>query len=184
MIKNLIKAKKDAADSKQDVPAALASKKTAQKKFLIKMVGITGATLLITYGVYLLFSPHKGGIAYGTCLTFLQSHTRYPDTIKLNSVEYLEQGASIRIWYSQIDSFGQYRLEPIQCYFRAAQQEDISKYGAVPFVVEKIKLNKLDIENDEIDSFNKSILGIVANPPDLILPYPLPTALDELYGRH
>ncbi len=157
-------------------------KEKRKKKRKLQIKGVI-ALAVIGFGAYAydwLFSPRQGGMAFGVCKVFIEGHVRYPNTLQLNSVEYLEGGASIRIWYTQIDSFGEYRLEAAQCFFRAPKEEDVAKYGVTPFVLQKISIDRQDIEPKEIERINKTITTIMAYPPSLDLPYPLSDTLKNL----
>lgn len=125
---------------------------------------------LLGYGIYWLFMPYKGGMAYGLCKVFLELNIRYPQTIRYSTVE--EFDSSVRIWYTQVDSFGEYRLEPIQCFFKPDDQ-----YGSV---FEKVTINRRLVDQEIVDDFNKTLPILFAYPPDLTAPTPLPDSLKDL----
>ena len=131
---------------------------------------ILGVIALLGYGIYLLFVPYKGTMAFGICKVFLELNTQYPQTLRLSTVE--ELGMSVRIWYTQTDSFGEYRLEPLQCYFKPDDT-----YG---FILDKVTLSRREVDPLLVSEFNKSIPTILAHPPDLTLPIPLPDSLQDL----
>ncbi len=144
-------------------------KKKLRKK-QIKRGGIGTLALLFIYWVYTLFIPYEGTMAFGICKVFLELNVRYPNTLRISTVE--ETGTSVRIWYTQTDSFGEYRMEPIQCYFKPDE-----KYG---FILEKITIRRREVDPQRIENFNRILPVIFKYPPDLMLPTPLPDSLDGL----
>ncbi len=144
-------------------------KKKLRKK-QIKRGGIGTLALLFIYWVYTLFIPYEGTMAFGICKVFLELNVRYPNTLRIGTVE--ETGTSVRIWYTQTDSFGEYRMEPIQCYFKPDE-----KYG---FILEKITIRRREVDPQRIENFNRILPVIFKYPPDLTLPTPLPDSLDGL----
>jgi hypothetical protein len=146
-----------------------------KRKKMIFRGGIGGVVLLIFGGLYMLSFPQQGTMAYGLCKTFLELNVRYPGTLHLSEVEMFTTSA--RIWYAQVDSFGEYRLEPIQCYFKPDETEQ------VPFVMEKAYYSTTDlrpVEPKKIAEFNRSLPVLFANPPNLDLPWKLPDSLGDL----
>ena len=144
-------------------------KKRARKKNI--KYGAGGlVTVMLSYIIYLLFIPYTGTNAFGLCKTFLELKVRYPHTLYLSTVE--ELGSSIRIWYTQIDSFGEYRMEPIRCYFK---QDDT--YG---MALEKVTIRRRQLDAKIVEDFNRSIGIILAVQPDLTVPAPLPDSLKGL----
>lgn len=149
--------------------------KQKKKKSLMVRSGIAAVILLLGYFIYGLFTPYKGGIHFGICKTFLERYVTFPSTLTLNSFE--EFSDSIRIWHMHIDAFGQYRMEPIQCWFSQDQATGYLK-------LDRVTIKRREIEPEVIEQFNKSIPSIYANPPDLTLPYPLSDDLKNLHYEH
>lgn len=144
-------------------------KKKLRKKQM-KQGGGALIVLLLIYGIHLGLKPFEGTMAYGICKVFLELNVRYPNTLRISTVE--EMGASVRIWYTQTDSFGAYRMEPIQCYYKADE-----KLG---FILDKITIRRKELDPEIIDRFNAILPVIFANPPDLIYPAPLADSLEGL----
>ncbi len=149
-----------------------------KKKKTRKRSIIGGSFTAFVLLVYYLLIPYEGGITYGVCKVFLESQVRYPHLLRISTVD--DFGNSVRIWYTQVDSFGEYRLEPIQCFYRHTTEEDMVKYGPTSFVVDKVTVNRREIDQDIVERFNTSIVSIVANPPDLTLPSPIPDSLKDM----
>lgn len=151
-----------------------ALKKKKQRKRLI----IAGVVCVLSYGVWWLFKPWQGGITFGVCKVFLELYVQNPRSLRLSTVD--DFGDTVRIWFTQVDSFGEYRMEPIQCHFRHATPEDQLKYGNVSFVLDKVTVSRRELDPQRVARFNAAIPGIVANPPDMTLPTPLADSLQGL----
>ena len=108
-------------------------------------------------------------MAFGICKVFLELNVRYPNTLRINTVE--EIGTFVRIWYTQTDSFGEYRMEPIQCYYKPDE-----KLG---FILDKVTVRRREVDPEKVNRFNKTIPIILQYPPDLTLPTPLPDSLNN-----
>lgn len=150
--------------------SAISEKKARQKKQRIRIAGALAGVLFFAWAGWYLFAPFKGGMDFGLCKVFVQLNVRYPQTIHFSKVENF--GNSIRIWYAHMDSFGEYRLEPIQCTFTQGENGQL--------MVDKITISRREIPQERIDAFNRSVPAIYANPPDLTYPSPLPDSLRDL----
>ncbi len=148
------------------------SKKDAKRKTRIKQGGLLAFLAFLGYAIYFLFfATYQGTMAFGVCKVFLELNVRFPQHLRLSTVEEFE--TSVRIWYTQLDSFGEYRLEPMQCYFRADEE--------LGFVLDKVTVRRRQVDPDRVASFNKTLPVILANPPDLT--YPIPIS-DNLRNMH
>jgi hypothetical protein len=159
----------------EQIDAALASssiqvKRNAERKKQFKY-GAIGAGILIVGGVvYLGLQPFQGTMAFGICKVFLEGTTRFPQYLRLSTVEEFE--TSVRIWYTQVDSFGATRMEPIQCYYKQDPERGT--------IVDKVLINRRDVDPKVVDNFNRALPAILGYPPDLTIPYPLPDSLQDL----
>ena len=165
-VKNSAEEEIDSAIEKSKVKA----EKSKLMKLRLKVGGAIGGVVVVGALIFMLFLPAQGTMAFGLCKIFIELNSQYPQTIRLSTVE--EVGLSVRIWFTQVDSFGEYRLEPMQCYFK---QDD--KLG---FILDKVTINRREIDPEIIARFNTSIPVILQNPPDLSLPNALPDSLDSL----
>lgn len=161
--------------TQDEIEAALARSKLAEaekakKKKMFKLGGSVAGIALIGWAGYYLFKPYEAGMTYGICKTFLELHVQFPQDLRLSTVDDL--GASVRIWYTQLDAFGEYRMESIQCYFRP---DDVT--GAA---LEKVTINRREVDPKEVEEFNESIGVVLAAPLDLTIPKPLPDSLENL----
>jgi hypothetical protein len=158
----------------KEIEAVVASsdaKKAAdiKKKFQMKAGGAAAAFLVISLLVYMAMQPSKGSMAYGICKTFIELNVRFPTTLRLSTVE--ELGSSVRIWFTSSDTFGSYRLELIQCHYKA------DPTGQVPFMLERIVRNRRELDSSAVERFNRVLPALFANPPDLTLPTPITDSL-------
>ncbi len=166
-------AEKSAAEKQIDEAlgrSAIKVEKDLLRKKRIKMGSWGAGALALCYVVFLLFKPFEGGMPFGICKVFLEQRVRYPHELRLSTVEEFE--TSVRIWYTQVDAFGEYRMEPIQCYFK--QDETFG------FVLDKVTVNRRELDQKIIDDFNRAFGAVLAVPIDLTLPTPLPDSLADL----
>lgn len=151
--------------------SALVLKNKEERKFQMKIAAGVGVFLVLSYGVWwLFFSNYYGTRGFGICRTFLELNVQYPSLLRISTVELFD--ASVRIWYTQYDSYGDYRLEPIQCYFKIADD------GAVS--VERILMSRREVDPKKVEKFNVLVPMLLANPPDLTLPDPIPDSLADI----
>ena len=125
---------------------------------------------LFTWAGFYLFAPYKAGITYGICKTYLELNVQFPQDLRISTVDDL--GSSVRIWYTQVDAFGEYRMESIHCHYRA---DEVT--GAA---LDKITINRREVNPARVTEFNKILPVIINSPPDLTIPYPLPDSLENL----
>lgn len=146
-------------------------RKTRARKILYKRGGVIGGLLLLAYGIYFLFIPYKGTMAFGICKVFLERYVTYPSMLEYNSIETFDK--STRIWFFQTDSFGDTRMEGIRCYYRPDP--------VMGSALERVTISRRPIDQDVVDRFNKTIPAILANPPDLTIPWPKGETLEGLH---
>lgn len=152
--------------------SAIRKERDVTRKKIFKRGIIVGVVLLLSYGIHLLFKPFQGTMAFGICKTYVELNVRFPETVYISDIEAFP--ASVRLWYVQTDSFGAYRMEPIQCYFKP------DPAGVVPFILDKIVIRRREIEPELVTRFNKVLPALFANPPDLTLPALLQDSLQDL----
>jgi hypothetical protein len=152
--------------------------KALQKKKKRNRMFMLGGAVLFMGAMYYLFKPFEGGITYGICKTFLELYVQNPRSLRLSTVD--DFGDNVRIWFTQVDSFGEYRMEPIQCYFRYSTDADKKKYGEVSVVLDKVTVSRRELDPELVARFNPAIIGIIQNPPSLILPTALDDSLEDL----
>jgi hypothetical protein len=139
-----------------------------KKKFRQAMAGV--GVILIAFIIYYGLKPFEGSRAFGVCRLFLEGSVTYPQHLRLSTVETFE--TFVRIWYTQVDSFGEYRLEPIQCYFKKDPERGT--------ILEKVLINRREVPASKVENFNRAMPAIVRLEMDLVLPKRLPDNLQEL----
>lgn len=131
---------------------------------LLSILGVLG------YGYYIFTMPVVGSIGFGMCKVFLERWVEYPSSLRLSEIK--EFRDSVRIWYIQTDSFGQYRMEPIQCFYANTPERG--------FHMEKITINRRDLEPQVVNDFNRSMPSIRMVEEYLHIPYPLPDNIADM----
>lgn len=150
--------------------SSIQTKKLARRRARFYVAIGAGIMMLMAYGVYWLFKPYEGGLAFGICKVFLEGTVRYPTHLHLSTVEEFE--TSVRIWYTQIDSFGEYRMEPIQCYYKNDPE--------LGTVIDRVTINRREVDPRTVENFNRALDSVAAFPIDLRMPSPLPDSLQDL----
>lgn len=143
-------------------PLAEKKKKLRKKRFRQGILAIIAG--FFVYVGYWLFKPYEFGMEYGVCKTFIELNVPYPTTIYYSEI--IPFGNSIRIWYSYSDTFGKFRLEPVQCFFGAHEQFGMG--------VTRITVGRREVDPEIVARFNNSLSAIFAYPPELVWPAPLP----------
>jgi len=153
----------------EDEEEDLAGKKEDGNNKIILFSGIGGLLLIVVMSVYACM-PKKGSILYGICSAYLNQTVTYPHTLRHSMVE--QYPRAVRIYYTHVDPFGQYKLEMVECSFYMDQEKGIQ--------VDEILQNRKEIDQAIVDEFNVSVGAIVAADPDLTLPPPMPHAIEGL----
>ena len=148
----------------------VAARKRKKRVGHFKKVGIAIMALILGYGIYLLFKPFQGSMLFGICKVFLEQQVQFPHTLRLSVAQEFQQSA--RIWYSHVDAFGAYRLEPMECFY-IPDEVTGAKF-------EYVTVGRRQLDPDIIERFNRSIPVILQNPPDLTLPQGFPDTLNAL----
>lgn len=151
--------------------SALAEKKRKQKKKQKKQIILVSILLIFGYMFYWLVKPYQSGMPYGICKVFIELYVPYPHTVHFSEVEQFSD--SVRVWFSKIDGFGEYTLEPMQCYFKPPDNGNA-------FQLDRITIGRREIDPYLVEQFNKSIPVIVAFPPDLTYPTAIPDSLEGM----
>lgn len=144
----------------------------ARRKNMFKYGGLALAVLIVGWISYYLFAPFKGGMWFGTCRVFLEMNVQYPSTLQLSSVEQLAAEKFVRIWYTNTDAFGSYRMENIKCSF-----EDDPVTG---FKLKEVSINRVTVDPAKIVAFNKILPVVFESGVDLTYPRPFRDALGNI----
>ena len=163
-------------DDKHDEIAEIVSQSVlrknieAMKKKRKQLMIAAPIVAVIGYLTWWFNTPYYAGLDYGFCKVFLELNVQYPDHLHLSEIE--QKRDFVRIWYMQTDSFGQERLENIECYH--GQDPELGYY------ISKVRVDRREIDPAKVERFNKSLSTIVAHPPDLAYPIPLRDALGNI----
>ena len=147
-------------------------KKRKKKKKNIKII-IISIIVILTLGVKWLLKPFKESAEYGICRSFIELHVPYPHTIYVSEIKPTRDGG-LKIWYTHIDAFGEYRLEDYQCKIATNEKTGMPE-------LQYIKMHKVDLEPGKIKHLNNAMPYFVANPLILDWPTPLPDSLNDLH---
>jgi len=98
-----------------------------QDKLLTTKNIILGSVVIVVllFGsmLYQSFAPKQANILYSICSSFIELHVTFPQNIRQTYIELYRK--SVRIYYTQTDSFGQERMETIECSFFQDPQKGI-----------------------------------------------------------
>ncbi len=169
------KIKSDVSSIQEEINQSLAEgsagvKRKAKLKSSIK-IALWGIGLLFILWAYnWLFTAKKGGMGFGLCKVFLELQVQYPPELRLSYVRPLS--STMRIWYVQRDAFGQTRFDAMDCKFMKDPERGM--------ILDKVSINRREMDPDIITKFNMSIPAIMAYPPDLTYPQGLPDSIKQL----
>jgi hypothetical protein len=141
------KAKRPSRFQKQDI-----------EKF-IKYGFAAGALLLVVLMVYSC-QPRKGPMGYGICSTFLEVNTVYPHTLHHTDVEF--SNTAVRIYFSNIDAFGEFKHEMIECTFGPDEKMGMK--------LTDVKRNRRSVDSKLVRDFNLTLPTVMSSEPYLVLP--------------
>ncbi len=139
-----------------------AEKKKKRKKTIIWSV-VLSFVAFISYSVYWLFKPYMAYADYGICKTFVELNVSYPHTIEVNEMSYTRDG-SMRMWYTHIDAFGEFRMEQFVCSFEYDQAGNVSR-------VKNVKIGKVNMDAEKLEHLNNALPYFYENPVILAWPY-------------
>ncbi len=122
--------------------------------------GAAGVFLLLSVLLFFGCQPKEGPISFGICSVFLEMDTPYPQTLNYTDLE--GSPSSVRIYYTSVDPFGEYKREMIECNFGTTKAGNLK--------VTKIERNRRPVEQKKVDEFNKILPTVIASDPYRIMP--------------
>lgn len=122
--------------------------------------GALGIALLIAVLAIYSCQPKKGSMAYGICSTFLELITPYPHTITHIGLE--GSLTSVRIYFTNIDPFGEFKQEMIECKF--SPDESGGRKLA------EVLRNRRPVDPDVVRKFNMTLPIVMTSDPYVVLP--------------
>lgn len=130
-------------------------KRRDTKRYIaLGILGVVG--LVVWYG----FQPIKGPIQVGICRTFAELNLTYPETFRLYGTEQFER--SWRLYYTYIGPFGENSANMIECRFANDPRRGL--------VLDHVLLNRVEMDAQTIEAFNKTIPIVLAYKPNQIIP--------------
>jgi len=127
-----------------------------------KQIMYGGIGIFVVLIVLALFScqPAKGSMAYGICSTFLELTTPYPETLQHTDLE--GSMTAVRIYFTSLDPFGEFRQEMIECTFGP---DDI-----MGMKLTQVTRNRRIVDPEVVKKFNIALPTIMASEPYVVLP--------------
>ncbi len=150
----------------------LEEKKKEQRKKLIKIVSTILAVSLISYVVWWGTKPYKASEEYGICRSLLELFVPYPHTIYVSELKPLRDG-SLKLWYTHIDAFGEYRMEEFSCRLVRNAETGVLE-------LTEIKIHKVYLPSSKVKHLNNSLIYFRENPLVLNWPTRLPDSIGSL----
>jgi hypothetical protein len=141
-----------------------------KKRKYIKNASIAGGIVFLILIIMFGCAPRKGTMMYGVCKVFTERFVDFPSTIDIKYVE--QYPMAVRIGFTQIDAFGTYSNQMMECSFR--------RDPAMGLAMDSAEYNREPLPEEQVENFNYGIPAIVKSPPDLTLPPPLPDNLIDL----
>lgn len=132
--------------------------KDLKKKGIFYAAG--GAVLLLLVLMVYSCQPKQGSMAFGICSIFLELNTPYPETLDYTALE--GSRTAVRIYFTNIDPFGEYKLEMIECTF--------GKDEKMGMKLTEIKRNRRPVDAAEVQKFNALLPTIIASDPYRVAP--------------
>ncbi len=151
----------------------LKKRKLLKKKQRNKIIMILVAMLLFSYVIWWGIKPFKASAEYGICRSLLELQVPYPHTIHVSELKFQRNGG-MKLWYSYIDAFGEYRLEDFIC---KLQQNPETGY----LEIAELKMHKIYLDPEKIKFLNNAMPYFAENPVILNWPRPLPNSLNDLH---
>ncbi len=136
---------------------------TPEEKKKVKQVlyGAVGVALLLLVLSIFACQPKTGPMAYGICSTFLEMNTPYPNTLQYTDLE--GSRTALRIYFTTIDPFGEFKQEMIECTFGP----DDSGTG---MQLTQVMRNRKPVDAQVVSKFNATLPIIIASDPYLVMP--------------
>jgi len=150
-------------------------KKLQRKKMTKRTLQVIGG-LFFAYVIWFMVKPFKASAEYGICHTILEMYIPYPHTLYVSEMRIKRRG-ELELWYTHIDAFGEYRMEPLIC--RVEHYTDPETNIVMPKISE-LKFNKVNVDPERLAIINNAMPYFVANPQIKNYPAALPDSLAAL----
>lgn len=133
------------------------AKKKKSNKLLYAAIGIPIFSLIMYVGM---MRP-QGSIKFGICQVFIEKTLSYP--LEFRVVSAYEKPNEVRMEFTTINEYGEYILSQVACVFRPDP--------VTTWALTEVQLKRVKMPQELIEAFNPTIPAILANPPDLTLPF-------------
>jgi hypothetical protein len=135
---------------------------TDEDRKKLKQIGYGALAVAAIIALLTIFSmqPKVGPMSYGICSTFLEMQTPYPNTLNYSGIE--GSRTALRIYYTSIDPFGEYKLEMIECTFGPDEAGGMK--------LTQVTRNRRPVDPAIVEKFNKTLPIIMASDPYLVIP--------------
>jgi hypothetical protein len=163
-------------EPKVSLAEKLREKRKLQRKKMTKRVMQIAGGLFFCYIMWLGFKPFKASAEYGICRTMLELHIPYPHTLYVSEMR-IKRDGTLELWYTHIDAFGEYRMEPLLC--RIEYHADPETNLPTPKVTE-LKFNKINLGPERLAFLNNAMPYFVEFPLIQVYPAALPDSLADL----
>lgn len=129
-----------------------------KKKYIKYVIGV--AVVLFILLLVISCQPRQGSSIYGICSTFLELNTQYPHTLRYLDTE--TSRTAVRIYFTQVDAFGQLKQEMIECTFGPDEKGYLKMVRAAR--------NRRPVDAELVEKFNMTLPAVMAGKPYLVLP--------------
>ncbi len=163
-------------EPKASLADKLQEKKRLQRKKTIKRVLQIVGVLFFAYILWFLFKPFEASAEYGICYTMLEMNVPYPHTLYVSELRTKRDGA-MELWYTHIDAFGEYRMDPLICRVEYFVDPETNIY--IPQVTE-LRFNKVTVSPERLAFMNNAMPYFVEFPRIQAYPAALPDSLGDL----
>ncbi|MCK5374251.1 MAG: hypothetical protein KAJ40_03120 [Alphaproteobacteria bacterium] len=160
-------------ESQNSLVEKLTEKRKIQRKKTFRRIMLACLLLLFGCATWFLFKPFKASADYGICHTMLELMLPYPHTLYVSEVK-IKRTGTMELWYTHIDAFGEYRMEPFICNI----QHDAANNNAP--VITELRMNKISIPQERLAFLNNAMFYFVANPRAFNYPVELSDSLAGL----
>lgn len=136
---------------------------TPEDKKKIKQVtyGTLGVIVMLVVLSIFSFQPKKGPMSYGICSTFLEMNTPYPNTLEYTDLE--GSRTALRIYFTSIDPFGEYKLEMMECTFGPDE-------AGTGMKLTQVTRNRRPVDAEMVRKFNATLPIVIESDPYLVMP--------------
>ncbi len=152
--------------------SGLAKKTTPKSKSSNIRIYIGIGVGILALVLYIGLKPLQGTIKFGICRVFVERTVAYPPTLRILAVQ--ERPQDVRIDYTSLNEFGESVVKQATCTFRPDP--------ANPNLLSGVVIAGRKAPARDVAIFNTTIPFIMANPPSLILPLPMPVDLSDLWS--